>query len=362
MNKKKIIRNVILVLAILILLIVLLVNLGDIKKILKVLGSSNGWFILLAMGAILVYAFINQISLMILTKHRYRDIKFVDNYCISGSEFFFNSITPFSSGGQPFQAYALKRKGMGLANSTSVLLINFIAYQVSLNLLGVIFLIMYYNRVEGEISSYIWFLIAGFIINVIVMLALLAIGIIKPVGNIFIKLFDKITTIKPLRRFQDKHDRVVEYVNNMQNAFKEISKSIKLWALVLLSKIISLLIYYFVPFIALYAIGVKVNPDDLFYVMALTAFTLTIAIWVPTPGGAGGVEVAFSLLYSPFIASYGFDDSKSYALAIMLIWRMLTYYLLIIYGFVLYLIFEKRDKISNNTNIDSEITITGKEN
>ena len=112
----------------------------------------------------------------------------------------------------------------------------------------------------------------------------------------------------------------------------------------------------------LITVQVKVNPDDLFYVMALTAFTLTIAIWVPTPGGAGGVEVAFSLLYSPFIASYGFDDSKSYALAIMLIWRMLTYYLLIIYGFVLYLIFEKRDKISNNTNIDSEITVTGKEN
>ena len=358
MNKKAIIRNVILVLAILILLIVLLVNLGDIKSIWNVLKNANGWIILLAVGFLLLYAIFNQISLMVLVRHRYKEIKFVDNYTISGSEYFFNAITPFSSGGQPFQAYALKRKGMGLANSTSSLLINFISYQVCLNIITVVFLILYYNNVKEQISSYIWLLIIGFVINLIVMLLLLSIGIIKPVGNLFIKLFDLICKIKPLRRFQNKHDRVVSYVNNMQEAFKEISKSIKIWIIVMVSKVLAFLVYYSMPFIALYAVGVEIPFSDLPYVMALTAFTMTIAIWVPTPGGAGGVEFAFALLFSPYIESLGYHDSKNYALAIMLIWRLLTYYLLIIYGFVLYLLFEKNDKYKeDNLLVEEEQTI-----
>ena len=344
MNKKKIIRNVILVIAILILLIILLVNIGDIKSIWNVLKDSNGWFILLAIGLLLGYAVFHQASLMILTKHRYKDIKFIDNFTISGSEFFFNAITPFSSGGQPFQAYALKRKKMKLSDSTSVLLINFIAYQVCLNAIAIVFLIVYYGRVKSEISSYIWFLIVGFIINVIVMVLLLSVGTIKPVGNLFLKLFDLICKIKPLRKFQNKRVNFEEYITNVQSAFKEISKNIKIWLYVLITKIISFGIYYSIPFVALYAIGINVGWNDLPYVMALTAFTLTIAIWVPTPGGSGGVEAAFHLLYAPLVLSYGFTDSKNYTLAIMLIWRLVTYYLLIIYGFVLYIVFEKRDK------------------
>lgn len=344
MNKKKIIRNVILVVAILILLIILLINIGDIKSIWSVIKDANWWFILLAVGLLLIYAISYQASLMILTKHRYKEIKFIDNFTISGSEFFFNAITPFSSGGQPFQAYALKRKKMKLSDSTSLLLINFIAYQVCLNIISIVFLCIYFGRARDEISSYIWFLIVGFIINVLVMIIIISIGTIKPVGRLFIKIFDLICKIKPLRKLSNKRDNFIEYIDNVQIAFKEISKNIKIWICVLLTKIISFGIYYAIPFVALYAIGVSISFSDLPYVMALTAFTLTIAIWVPTPGGSGGVEAAFHLLFSPLILEYGFSDSKNYTLAMMLIWRMITYYLLIIYGFVLYIIFERKDK------------------
>ena len=346
MNKKKIIRNLILVLAILILMIILIVSLGDIKTIWRELVNANIWIVLLAVVALLLYAFFNQLSLISLTKYRYREIKYLDCYAISGSEYFFNALTPFSSGGQPFQAYAFKRKGMSLADSTSVLLINFIAYQTCLNVIAAVFIIIYYGKVKEQVSAYIWLLIFGFSINFLIMIGLLSIGIFKTVGRFFLKLFDLICKIKPLRRFQNRHDRVEQYIVNMQLAFKEITKNLKLWIWIIFTKIVAFAIYYSIPFFALYAVGVKVDFADLPYVMALTAFTLTISAWVPTPGGAGGVEAAFALLFTPYLTPYVGDQetAKSVSLAIMLIWRMLTYYLLIIYGFILYLIFEKRDK------------------
>lgn len=369
MSKKKIIRNAILVLAILILMVILIVSLGDIKTIWKELINANVWIVLLAVAALLLYAFFNQLSLISLTKFRYKEIKYVDCYTISGSEYFFNALTPFSSGGQPFQAYAFKRKGMSLADSTSVLLINFIAYQTCLNVIAAVFIIIYYGKVKEQVSGYIWLLILGFSINLLIMVGLLSIGLFKTVGRFFLKLFDLICKIKPLRRFQSRHDRFETYIINMQLAFKEITKNLKLWVWVILTKVVAFGIYYSIPFFALYAVGVKVDFADLPYVMALTAFTLTISAWVPTPGGAGGVEAAFALLFSPFVVSYGYDQetAKSVSLAIMLIWRMLTYYLLILYGFILYLVFEKRDKsysfLTNDkkeeeeTSIESDITV-----
>lgn len=353
MSKKKIIRNLIFVVAILLLVILMVVGLGDIKQIWNVLVNTKISFIFLAILFVLLYAITYQASLMILTKYRYKDIKFIDLFAISGTEFFFNAITPFSSGGQPFQAYAFKRKGMKLADSTSTLLINFIAYQVCLNIIALIFLILYYNRVHSQIDSFIAFLIVGFSINSVIMVFLILIGTVKPFGKLFVFLFDKLTKIKFLNKLQTKREDFVSYIDNMQNAFKDISKSFHLWILVLITKIISFLLYYSIPFIALYAIGAKIDFSDLPYTLALTAFVLTIAIWVPTPGGSGGVEFAFKQLYSPFLEEYGYslNDSLQMSLAVMMIWRMLTYYFLILYGFVLYLIFERRDK--NNINIEN---------
>lgn len=365
MSKKKIIRNLIFVLAILLLIILMIVGLGDIKKIFNVISNTQISYIFLAILFVLIYAITYQASLMILTKYRYKDIKLIDLFAISGTEFFFNAITPFSSGGQPFQAYALKRKNMKLADSTSALLINFIAYQVCLNIIAIVFLILYYSRLYQEIDAFIAFLIVGFSINMVIMVGLILIGTVKPIGRFFIFLFDKICKIKFLNRFSSKHDDFVLYIENMQNAFKEIIKSFKIWFLILITKIISFLIYYAIPFIGLYAIGVEIKMADLPYVMALTAFVLTIAIWVPTPGASGGVEYAFKELYSPFIEGYGYstNDALQMSLALLMIWRLLTYYFLILYGFILYLIFERRDRKNNNLmQLEEKSDIMVKEN
>lgn len=363
MSKKKIIRNLIFVIAILLLVILMVIGLGDIKQIWNVLVNTKISYIFLAIAFVLLYAITYQASLMLLTKYRYKDIKFIDLYAISGTEFFFNAITPFSSGGQPFQAYALKRKGMKLSDSTSALLINFIAYQVCLNIIALVFMILYYDRVHNQIDSFIAFLIVGFSINSVIMVLLILIGTCKPVGRLFIFLFEKICKIKFLNKLENKKSDFETYIINMQTAFKDISKSFQLWILILITKIISFLLYYSIPFIALYAIGANIKFSDLPYTLALTAFVLTIAIWVPTPGGSGGVEFAFKQLYSPFLEEYGYsqNDALQMSLAVMLIWRMLTYYFLIIYGFILYLIFEKRDRLNINSENNMNDDIIEKE-
>ena len=49
---------------------------------------------------------------------------------------FFHAITPFAAGGQPWQIYKLKKDGLTLAESTNVVIQDFIAYQIALVFLG----------------------------------------------------------------------------------------------------------------------------------------------------------------------------------------------------------------------------------
>jgi len=346
-SKKKTVRSLILVAAILIVLVILLVSLGDIKSIGQVLATTNYLYILVCIGLLLVYCLGFQISLTLLIKNKYQGISFYQSMLVGGTEFFFNGITPFSSGGQPFQAYALKRKDMKLSDSTSVLLINFLSYQIVMNLFSIVALILYYTKLHEQINNLIWLLIVGFSINILMMAFIVMIGATKFTGKLFIKIMRGLCKIKFLRKLETKIPEFENYVAEMQNAFLEMRNHLGLVSIVMLLKAISLAAYYTIPFFIFYAIGVNISYKEIFYVISMTSFALTICVWLPTPGASGGAELAFTTLFAGLLVAY--DNAQSIAMSGMLIWRLLTYYLLMLYGLINYLAFERRNSNENRS-------------
>ena len=67
----------------------------------------------------------------------------------------------------------------------------------------------------------------------------------------------------------------------------------------------------------------------------------TTMVWVPTPGGTGGIEFAFTTI---FTASLFGNLSNDIGVTGMILWRALTYYLLMIISALAYIIFEIRVK------------------
>lgn len=340
-SRKKILKYLILILAILILLVVLLVQLGDIKNIINVFQNGfNPLWLLACIGIILVYCFVYKLSLIILIRRKYKDISLIDLYFISGSEFFFNAVTPFASGGQPFQAYALKQKKVNLSDSTSYLLLNFLAYQIALNIVSIVCVCFFFNRLHHDIDNFIILFIVGFTINILIMLLLLLLGTSKLFGKALIKLISGICKIKPIRKLVgDKTDSITQYVNEMQTAFKDMKKDMGTWFVCLFTKVVANIIYYVIPFVGFYVIGNPIETKEFFYCFALTSFCLTTTIWVPLPGASGGVELAFLVLFKSLITG---ENPDSIAQSGMLIWRLLTYYFVLIYGLFDYIMFDRR--------------------
>ena len=201
-SKKSIWKKLILVFAILIVLIILLCSLGDIKAIWNVLTTKTNYlFVGVCILLAIIYCLLFQASLTIIIKKKYKEIKLIDTMYIAGTEFFFNGITPFSSGGQPFQAYGLKQKNMKLSDSTSALLLNFLIYQIAINLFSIVCMVLYFTRLKEQVDNFIWLLVVGFSINLVIMLFLIGIGTIKWVGNLFVKLLVLFSKIKFLNKF-----------------------------------------------------------------------------------------------------------------------------------------------------------------
>ena len=286
-----------------------------------------------------------QISMTILVKRKHHWINTTDTMLISGSEFFFNGITPFSTGGQPFQVYSFRRKGIRISDSTSILLYNFLCYQLALNIVLIVSISVYFNQIMAELPNQMWLIIVGFLINFITLLVILILGRSKKAAKLMLRFMRFLCKFKIFKRILGKKiNKIGHSIENMQNVFKEVSKHRKTTIISVFLKVLAFCLYYAIPFIIYQSLGVKIGAADLFFMIAMSAFACAIAVWVPTPGATGGIEVAFNVLFSQIAIIRATGNADTLAASAMLLWRFITYYLIMIYGFVSYFLFESRLK------------------
>ena len=98
---------------------------------------------------ILVAALFMLFNIYFQSLSQYRFLKEIDpNYKFSFCfrlmcmTIFFNAITPFSSGGQPFQMYILNKEGIKVSDSLNALIQHFITYQFGLIFMSTVAIIL----------------------------------------------------------------------------------------------------------------------------------------------------------------------------------------------------------------------------
>ena len=96
-------------------------------------------------------------------------------------------------------------------------------------------------------------------------------------------------------------------------------------------------VYYAITFFILKALNVDVGPDKLVFIICSTAFAITMCVFIPTPGGSGGIEFAFKSIFQAVAVGI----TAEVAMGGMLLWRLLSYYLMMLLSFFIYLALEK---------------------
>lgn len=238
----------------------------------------------------------------------------------------FNAITPMSTGGQPAQIVALKQMGISVGKATSVLLMKFIIYQISVFGIYIFAFVTCFQSILAKFDGIAVFIFIGFILHISSIIFLLfilfahnfTVKLTKKIGNFLFYLIKS----KKLSNWQNN---VLNQIDNFYVEGEKLrSNKMKLFCCFCLT-LLQLLCFYSVPFFILLALNLNCSWLAVTKINVMNTLFMSI---VPIPGAEGGAEFGFQKLFSTFI------DSKSLLVLALFLWRFATYFLEIILGLI----------------------------
>lgn len=339
MTKKRMIANIILILAITVLVGIIVFSLDDISSVFDVIKTTRYQDILIAIALLLLYFALWPVTVVILTRLIDRQIKIKDIYIIGATEHFFNGITPFSSGGQPFEVYAFSQKGIKAKDSTGILMMNFISFLIATNTFAIASL-FYYESFMKEMSNFAAVTIIGFTMNFLVLVIIIAFGVSRRFSSLIVKLARALCRFRFLKKLiEPRIPNLEEYIEGVQSAFRHLMSHKFVFLLCFLINVVKMFVYYAIPFFILKALHVQIGWNNLIYVILGTSFATTMVVFLPTPGSSGGIEFAFKSIFASIQGV-----TSTVATSGMLLWRAITFFLPILLSFGAYLLFNHRVK------------------
>lgn len=239
---------------------------------------------------------------------------------------FFNGITPFSSGGQPFQIIILKNEGVKVGHSTNVIFIASFIYQFSLFIISTVCIIAnQFLHLFSPDSHMKYLSILGYVINIGFMGFLLLIIFHKGMKKKIVKFVSKILSgMKFIKNRDNIVSKLDETTDTMEESAVLIRKDRKCFIISTICDVIANVIYCSIPFFLGLAMGLGADIS-LVNAIITSAYIILIGFFVPIPGGTGGLEYAFVTLFLNFV-------TDPIARSMMLVWRFVTYYLGVIVG------------------------------
>ena len=312
---------------------------NDLPGIMEKLASANPVYILLGACMLLVYMALYPLSLCILTKARGCKISGKLTYSIAMTEFFFNGITPLATGGQPFQAHSFSRAKVKIGESTGLLLTNLIIYMIvttGFSLLG----LFYFEELTAHIDpAFIPVIVIGYALNFSMMVIMIALGTSKGLRNALLRMIRFFGKFRLLAFLKSKEAGAKEYFTQVQEAFSDLMKHKKECLLAVLTKIAAFVFFYGSTFFALLALGIPVNFSHFFMVLCGTSFAITAVGFIPTPGASGSTEGSACQVFKCIIMFLIGEKIVTEAIeldasSVMLIWRLLSYYLVMVISLI----------------------------
>ena len=338
-SNNKIIANVIFFIVVIVILGIVIFNLNDINEIIKHSKSAKISFLLIAIILVLLHMTLTNLSLYIIQRKVDNKLPFFLSMNIANTEYLFNAITPFSSGGQPIQAYYLMKNGISGKDSASILVSNFIIYQFVLTVFSTVGLILYFSRIYEAISGYVFIITVGFVINVLILVLLVLAANLDSFKRLVRGFFRFLGKVKFLNNLMTSlEERTFSFVEDFQKGTKYLLSNKKILFDIILIRLLDLIVLFSIPIFIFLALNVHIKASDIWYIIMITAFSATFMIWLPTPGATGGVEWAFTMMFAGVIAS------SSVVVTAMLFWRAITYLLPLVLGFISYLLIRKRSE------------------
>ncbi len=330
--KKKYLRNLILFMLIILLTFYIILKDQSISKIIEVLSSIDLKFILIAIICMLIYLICEAINIGRTLKALGEKSTFYRNIKYAMIGFFFSSVTPAASGGQPMQIYYMNKDKISVANSTLSLLINLTSMQIVTISIAIISLFFNYEYMN---SILIGLFVLGIFLNSTALGLLLVSVFSKKMTKWLINIAIKILELFKIKNIEDKKNKLENELNKYQSSATYIKSNIKVIIKTLITTYIQFLIYYSISYWVYRSFGLK--EYNILQIISMQSVLFATVSGIPSPGAVGVSEGGFLEIFRNVYSENILHEA-------MLLNRGVNFYLFVIISSVIVMLYTVRDK------------------
>ncbi|MCY6371481.1 lysylphosphatidylglycerol synthase transmembrane domain-containing protein [Clostridium ganghwense] len=318
-GNKKYIWNLVIMFILMLSTFYLLLKGNDIGLFIKTIKSINPIYVTLGFTMMFVFVLCESMNIRILLKSLGNKISFWRGVKYSFVGFYFSSITPSASGGQPMQVYYMNKDKINLSVSSLILLIIVAIYQIVMVMYVGVLYFWKFSFLSDKIVNMKPFIIFGFTLNSILVGIILIVVFSKKLAerivNVFLNIGIKFRICKNKEKYKKKIDI---HIKEYREGAKHIKNNPIILIKICVITIVQLTALFIIPYFIYKAFGL--NEYGIIDVMAIQG-VLTIAVAsLPLPGAIGASESAFMTMFKILFSS-------TLLLPAMLVSRMVSFYL-----------------------------------
>lgn len=318
-------------------------------------NTMNFKWLYLFLGVVAFVFALNAFMMFLYARLYQRNYRYHQALAAQAIDNFYSSITPGAYGGEIAKVFIFNKQGVKTSNAASLMVMNFIIYQSALILIGVLSVLFRFNSIMSipafNLDLYIngkqlpaipfWiFILAGFILNVVVIGLLFLMSSSRRIHNFVInKVFNFLAKLKFVKNVEQKREKLRLQVENYRIELKRLQTNIPFAILLFLLNLLMICLCDIYPLLS----GLVLNGfsgaenvdyfDKIVDCIAFSNFHQMVTGLIPVPGGAGISEYVFDRLFGAPTNSLveGFFSSDFYkaggANYLLLLWRFVTFYL-----------------------------------
>lgn len=323
---KKILRNFIVFIVLIALTFYILLKDQSLSDIFSILKDVKIQFIFIAFLSMCLYIICDAINIGRILKNLNEKSNILKNIKYSLIGFFFSSITPAATGGQPMQVYFMHKDNISVANSTLTLLINLSCIQIVTISIAFISLIFNYKYLNNTL---IWLFALGVTLNLMALVLLLISILSKRMTKWLINIVVKILKFFRIKNIEAKQEKIENELFKYQDSAVYI-KSHKLMILkTLMITYIQFILFYSISYWVYRSFGFR--EYNILEITTLQSILYATVSGIPSPGAVGVSEGGFIAIFKNIFPIETIRGA-------MLLNRGINFYLFVIISFIVVMI------------------------
>lgn len=325
-KKRKLFRNLAFFIVLIIITFYILLKDQDLFEIFNIISSVKIEFVFIGIISMTIYLMLEAVNIGRTLKTLNEKSSFLKNFKYALIGFFFSSVTPAASGGQPMQIYYMYKDKISVSNSTLALLLNLTSMQITTISYAIISLLFNYQYLNKFL---IIFFIVGILLNLSALILLLVGILSKRLSRGLINIAIRILKFFKVKNIEGKKEKFEEELVKYQKSAVYIKNNKKIMLKLLITTIIQFTFYYSTTYWTYRAFGF--SEHNILEIIGMQAVLFATVSGIPSPGAVGVSEGAFMEIFRNVY-------QKSMMSSAVLLNRGINFYLFVIISAIVTLI------------------------